>query len=578
MPDCRVTGFRPRRWLVTACVVTLAAGLVWRAIDLQLNHHSFLKRQGDARHLRIEKIPAHRGMLLDRNAEPLAASTPVASVWVNPQVLANSRERWQDLEKVLGLRPGTIRQLAETRSGREFVYLRRHVAPALAEAVSALKMAGVHLQREYRRYYPMGEAAGHVIGFTNIDDEGQEGLERAFDDELSGEKGKKRVIKDGLGRIVKSVEGISPAQPGRDLVLSIDRRIQSLTYRALLQGVQRHHARAGSAVVLDVRTGEVLAIANQPSFNPNNRADRLSRRFRNRAVTDLLEPGSTVKPFTVAAALEAGIVRPDSILDTRPGSMKTGRYTVWDIRNYGVIDVATVIKKSSNVGSGQLGLALRPRDLWDMFHQAGFGTSTESRFPGEAPGTLTDSDGWGDIHRVTLSFGYGLAVTPLQIARAYAALGNGGALPPVSFLKVDEPPPASPVMKASVAAQIRRMLEGVVEPDGTGPKARVDGYRVGGKTGTTRKSEAGGYSRDRYHSLFAGLAPMSDPKLSVVVVVDEPGGKAYYGGVVAAPIFSDIVKGALRVLGVAPDAPAEVRRPGISVAAASHVQTSEETQ
>ena len=578
MPDRRVTGFRPRRWLVTACVVMLAAGLVWRAIDLQLNHNSFLKRQGDARHLRIEKIPAHRGMLLDRNGEPLAVSTPVASVWVNPRVLANSRERWQDLEKVLDLRPGTIGQLVETRSGREFVYLRRHVPPVPAEAVGALEMAGVHLQREYRRYYPMGEAAGHVLGFTNIDDEGQEGLERAFEAELSGESGRKRVIKDRLGRIVENVERISPARPGRDLMLSIDRRIQSLTFRALLQGVKHHRARAGSAVVLDVRTGEVLAIANQPSFNPNNRADRSDRRFRNRAVTDLLEPGSTVKPFTVAAALEAGIVRPDSILDTRPGHMKTGRYTIRDVRNYGVIDVATAIKKSSNVGSGQLGLALRPRDLWHMFHQAGFGTSTRSHFPGEASGTLTDFVGWGDVHRVTLSFGYGLAVTPLQIARAYAALGNGGALPPVSFLKVDGPPPASPVMKASIATEVRRMLEGVVEPDGTGPKARVDGYRVGGKTGTTRKSEAGGYSHDRYQSLFAGLAPMSDPRLSVVVVVDEPGGKAYYGGMVAAPIFSDIVKGALRVLGVAPDAPADVKRTGISVAAASHVQSSEETQ
>ena len=289
-------------------------------------------------------------------------------------------------------------------------------------------------------------------------------------------------------------------------MLSIDRRIQSLTYRALLQGVQHHRARAGSAVVLDVRTGEVLAIANQPSFNPNDRGDRSSRRFRNRAVTDLLEPGSTIKPFTVAAALQAGIVRPDTIVDTRPGFLKVGRHTVWDVRNYGVIDVRKVIKKSSNVGAGKLALALRPGDLWHMFHQVGFGTSTGSRFPGEALGTLTDFVGWRKVHRVTLSYGYGLAATPLQLARAYAAFGNGGVLPDVSFLKTDGMSSASPVMPASVAAQIRGMLEEVVEPGGTGRRARVEGYRVGGKTGTTRKSEAGGYSEDRYHSAFAGLA------------------------------------------------------------------------
>ena len=578
MYDRTLGVFRFRRWLAAACVAMLAAGVVWRAVDLQLNHHAFLKRQGDARHLRIAKIPAHRGMLLDRNGEPLAASTPVASVWINPKELADSRARWTELEGVLGLGQGTIEQLAEERGEREFVYLRRHVAPPVAEAVGAMEMAGVHLQHEYRRYYPMGAVAGHVIGFTNVDDAGQEGLELAFNDELSGKSGRKRVIRDRLGRIVENVERISPAHPGRDLVLSIDRRIQSVTHRALLQGVQHHRARAGSAVVLDVRTGEVLAMANQPTFNPNNRADRASRRSRNRAIADLLEPGSTVKPFTVAAALEAGIVRPDSILDTRPGSMRIGRHTIRDFRNYGIIDVATVIKKSSNVGAGQLALALRPLDLHDMFEGIGFGTPTGSRFPGERSGTLTDSEDWGDIHRVTLSYGYGLAVTPLQLARAYAALGNGGTLPEISFLKTDGAPPSSaPMMKASVAAEILGMLEGVVEPGGTGSRARVDGYRVGGKTGTTRKSEAGGYSRDRYHSLFAGLAPMSDPRLSVVVVIDEPGGKAYYGGTVAAPVFSDIVEGSLRVLGIAPDSPATVRRAAISVAAASQIRSPEET-
>ena len=578
MDGRRPTGpFLPRWHLVAASVVVLAAGLIWRVVDLQINHNAFLKEEGDARHLRIEKIPAHRGMLLDRNGEPLAVSTPLASVWVNPKKIVDSRPRWPELESALALAPGSIGKAIEGRGNRGFVYVRRHVDPSVAEAVGALDMEGVHLKPEYRRYYPMGAAASHVLGFTGIDDAGQEGLELAFDDELSGETGAKRVIKDRLGRIVENLERIRPAHPGRNIVLSIDRRIQSLTYRALLQGVQRHRARAGSAVVLDLRTGEVLAIANQPSFNPNDRGDRASRRFRNRAVTDLVEPGSTVKPFTVAAALEAGIVRPDSILDTRPGFMKIGRHTIFDVRNYGVIDVRKVIKKSSNVGAGKLALELPAADLWKTFHRAGFGISTGSRFPGEAQGTLTDSGGWRNIHRVTLSYGYGLATTPLQIARAYAAFGNGGMLPEVSFIKTGGVPSASQAMPASVAAQVLAMLEEVVEPGGTAPLARVDGYRVGGKTGTTRKSEAGGYSQDRYHSAFAGLAHMSDPRLSVVVVIDEPGGDAYYGGAVAAPVFSDVVEGSLRVLGIAPDDPETMRSPVISVAAASPAPPSEKT-
>ena len=568
----------PRTKVVAACVVALAAGLAWRVVDLQLNHNAFLTDEGDARHLRIEKIPAYRGMLLDRNGEPLAVSTPLASVWVNPQELAESRASWPRLETALALAPGAIEKVYEERREREFVYLRRHVDPSTAEAVGSLEIDAVHLKPEYRRYYPMGEAASHVLGFTGIDDAGQEGLELAFDDVLAGESGARRVIKDRLGRIVESLDRIRPAYPGRDLELSIDRRIQSLAYRALLQGVKIHKARAGSAVVLDVRTGEVLAIVNQPSFNPNDRGDRSSRRFRNRAVTDVMEPGSTIKPFTVAAALHAGLVDPDSVLDTRPGFLRIGRHTVWDVRNYGVIDVRRVIKKSSNVGAGMLALELPPGDMWRMFHQAGFGTSTESRFPGEVQGTLTDFADWRDVHRVTLSFGYGLSATALQLARAYAAFGNGGVLPEVGFLKTGATPSGTRAMPASIAAQILAMLEEVVQPGGTGGRAKVAGYRVGGKTGTTRKSEAGGYSEDRYQSVFAGLAPMSAPRLSVVVVIDEPGGDAYYGGAVAAPVFSDIVDGSLRVLGIAPDDPDVIRSPAISVAAASSASAPERKQ
>lgn len=560
---------RVRRGIVSVCVVALAAGLTWRAVDLQLNHNAFLKEQGDARHLRLDTIPAHRGMLLDRTGEPLAVSTPIASVWMNPKKLVGSDADWSGLEAALALESGSVERLIERRSGRGFVYLRRHVDPAVAEAVAALELDGVYLKSEYRRYYPMGAAASHVLGFTGIDDAGQEGLELAFDDVLSGENGARRVIKDRLGRIVEKLDRVRPAYPGRDLVLSIDRRIQSLAYRALSEAVQHHRARSGSAVVLDVRTGEVLAVVNQPAFNPNDREDRSARRFRNRAVTDLLEPGSTIKPFTVAAALQAGIVDPDTVMDTRPGFLRVGRHTVWDIRNYGVIDVRTIIKKSSNVGSGKLALELPPADLWRMFHRVGLGASTGSGFPGEEQGLLSDSGGWGEIHRVTLSFGYGLSATPLQLARAYAAIGNDGVLPEVSFLRTGDTGSGARAMPASIAAQIRGMLEEVVQPGGTGGRARVTGYRVGGKTGTTRKSEAGGYSRDRYHAVFAGLAPMSDPRLSVVVVIDEPGRDQYYGGVVAAPVFSDIVEGSLRVLGIAPDDPDMMREPVLSVAAAS---------
>ena len=569
---------RIRRQVVVVCVLAVAAGLVWRAADLQLRQYAFLKDEGESRHLRIVEIPAHRGMLLDRNGEPLAVSTPVASVWVNPKKFTDAHARWPELEAALAMEPGTIETMVADRGDRQFVYLERQLDPDTANRVGALNMAGVHLQREYRRYYPMGEAAAHVLGFTDIDDAAQEGLELAFNDTLTGASGARRVIKDRLGQVVESVERIRPARPGRDVVLSIDRRIQSLTYRALLQGVKRHRARAGSAVVLDVRTGEVLAVANQPSFNPNDRTDRSSRRYRNRAVTDLLEPGSTIKPFTVAAALAAGIVNPDSILDTRPGFLRVGRHTIWDIRNYGIIDVSSVIKKSSNVGAGKIGLELEPRDLWQMFHQVGFGTATGSRFPGEAQGTLTDFAGWRNVHRVTLSFGYGLAVSPLQLARAYCAFGNDGVLPGISFVKSDSAESASPAIPPVVAAQVRRMLEGVVEPGGTGRRARVDGYRIGGKTGTSRKAEAGGYSQDRYHSLFAGLAPMSDPRISVVVVIDEAGGDAYYGGVVAAPVFADIASGSLRVLGIAPDDPDQMRRATISVAAAPAAPSLEKAQ
>lgn len=548
-------GYPVRRALVSCAVAAATAGLLWRAVDLQLTHQAFLQNQGAARYLRVVDIPAHRGNILDRHGAPLAISTPVQSVWVNPAQLARERDRWPALAQLLGLEVEELHRRVAERSEREFVYLKRHVDPMLAARVTRLGLDGVHLQREYRRYYPTGEVAAHVTGFTNVDDVGQEGLELAFEDWLRGVDGSKRVLRDRLGRTVEDVERIRPARPGRDLVLSVDRRLQYLAYRALKSAVQRHQARSGSAVVLDVRTGEVLAMANQPSYNPNNRAERVGWRYRNRSVTDVFEPGSAIKPFTIASALETGRYTPDTSVDTHPGLLKVGQHTVRDLRDYGVIDVATVIQKSSNVGASKIALAIAPKALWQTLTRVGFGQATGSGFPGESAGILTHFADWSDIHRATLSFGYGLSVTPLQLAHAYAAVANRGVRPALTFQRVDAPRDEHRVFSERVALAVRTMMEGVVSATGTGRRAAIPGYRVAGKTGTARKSEDGRYAEDRYVAVFAGMAPASAPRLVAVVVVNEPRNGDYYGGVVAAPVFAEIMQGALRLLGVPPDAP-----------------------
>lgn len=547
--------FPVRRWLVLGVVTAATAGLLWRAVDLQVRDQAFLQRQGDARYLREVPIPAHRGNIVDRNGEPLAISTPVQSVWANPAQLAGERERWPALSRLLGFAPGELHRLLAERRDREFVYLKRHVNPMLAARVSKLGLSGVYLQREYRRYYPTGEVTGHVTGFTNVDDVGQEGLELAYNEWLRGTDGSKRVLRDRLGRIVDDVERVKAARPGRDLTVSIDRRLQYLAYRALKSAVRRHHARSGSVVVLDPRTGEVLAMANQPSYNPNNLAERVGWRYRNRALTDVFEPGSAIKPFTIASALETGRFTPRSIIDTSPGRFRVGHYTVHDTRNYGVIDVATVIQKSSNVGASKIALSIPERALWRTFRQVGFGRSTGSGFPGESAGILAPYRSWSETQRVTLSFGYGVSVTPLQLAQAYSVIASGGLLRRVSFQRVDEPLSEERVMPERVALQVRAMLEGVVGEGGTGTRAAVPGYRVAGKTGTARKSMDGGYADDRYVSVFAGMAPASAPRLVTVVVIEEPRRGGYYGGLVAAPVFAEIMRAALRLLGVRPDAP-----------------------
>lgn len=547
-----------RRALVALALAAATVGLLWRAADLQLlNQRDFLKKQGDVRHLRTVASPAHRGKILDRNGEPLAVSTPVSSVWASPPELLEQRARVGELARVLGLNTKTLVKRLSQNTGREFMYLQRHVDPSVATAVKALDLPGVHLMSEYRRYYPHGAVAAHVVGATNVDDVGQEGMELEFNEHLKGAPGARRVLRDRYGRAVEEVEYIRAPHPGSDLSLSIDSGVQYLAYRALLAGVKRARARGGSAVVLDVATGEVLAMVNQPAFNPNARAEPTQDVRRNRAITDLFEPGSTIKPFTVAAALDDGRYTPSTRIDTNPGRMKVDSYTVHDFRNYGVIDVRTLLKKSSNIAAAKISLVLEPEALWQTFDQAGFGASTGSGFPGEADGVLRHFASWRKSNRVTAAFGYGLSVTAVQLARAYAAIGNDGVVPPVRFLKartVEEQVVGERVMSARTAAQIIEMLEGVTATDGTGSRGRVEGFRVAGKTGTVRKIKAsGGYYEKRYLALFAGLAPVSRPRVAVVVTIDEPGTKEYYGGQVAAPVFADIVAGAMRGLGVAPD-------------------------
>jgi cell division protein FtsI (penicillin-binding protein 3) len=551
-----------RRTLVLFVLLAGMVGLAARAVQLQYFEEDFLRGEGEARHLRVTGIPAHRGMITDRHGDPLAVSTPVDSVWANPVELLSDPQGIVAVETLLGLGKGEVRVRLAGREDREFVYLRRHVNPALASRVESLGVPGIHIQREYRRYYPASEVTAHVLGFTDIDDRGLEGIELVFDDWLQGQPGAKRVIRDRLGRTIEDVEQIRPPKPGRDLALSLDRRIQYLAYRELKAAVQRHGARSGSVVVLDPETGEVLAMVNQPSINPNNRDERDPGYTRNRAVTDVFEPGSTIKPFTVAAALESGKLRVDSVIDTAPGWHMVRGYTIQDMHNYGSLTPAGVLMHSSNVGACKIGMSVAPERLWSMYSRVGFGASTGSGFTGEAAGVLGNPSQWRDVERATLSFGYGLSVTPLQLARAYGVLASDGRLVTVSFLPRDEPELAERVLPAETARTIRGMLEGVVSPSGTALKASVEGYRVAGKTGTIHKSAAGGYAEHRYVSAFAGMAPASDPRLVIVVVIDEPVRGGHYGGQVAAPVFSRVMSGALRLMNINPDRPAPVQASG----------------
>ncbi len=544
---------RLRLGTVVALFGLAALVLAGRAFQLQVLQQDRLKREGDARAVRVVPLAAHRGRILDRHGQPLAISTPVDSVWANPAELMGARHRWPELARALGLKPAALARRVTARRGREFVYLRRQVTPAVARRVRALGLPGVGLLREYRRYYPAGEVAAHVLGFTDVDDRGQEGLELALEEILRARPGRKRVVRDRKGHVIKDVELIQAPRPGRDVILAMDRRLQYLAYRELKRAVLRHRARGGSAVILDARTGEVLAMANQPGFNPNDRSQIRPGRYRNRAVTDVFEPGSAIKPFTVAAALERRVVSPRTVIDTAPGLLRVGRNTVRDVRNYGAIDVATIIRKSSNVGAARIALATPPEAFWRVLDRAGFGQVTAVGFPGEAAGRLAHYRHWRGFERAALAFGYGTSVTALQLAQAYTVFANGGRLVPASLLRLESPPATRQVVSRRTAQRVLAMLEGVVSREGTAAKAAVPGYRVAGKTGTVKKAGAGGYAEDAYLAVFVGIAPVSDPRLVMVVTVDDPRGEAYYGGEVAAPVFRRVMQGALRLLEVPPD-------------------------
>ena len=546
--------FTGRLTLISAFFAIVATSLIARAVHLQVFNTDFLNQEADTRHLRTQKISAHRGTITDRNGEPLAISTPVDSIWANPQELAPAVDSVPKLARVLGIDAQTLIRRITRSMDKEFVYLKRHLSPEKASEALALDLPGINVQREYRRYYPAGEVTGHVVGFTDIDDNGQEGLELAFNHWLAGESGAKRVLKDRLGRSVEDVESIRPPHHGKELRTSIDLRIQYLAYRTLKSAIQKYNAESGSIVVLDVETGEVLAIANQPSYNPNDRSQFSAERYRNRAITDIFEPGSSIKPLIVAAALESGDYRPSSIIDTAPGYVVVGPKTIEDSRNLGRVSLTTILARSSNVGVTKLAMKLESDQLWNTMTRFGLGTLTASGFPGESAGLLTHHSHWRPISQATLAYGYGISVTPLQLAQAYSIIGSDGMLRPVSLLATDGPVDGDRMLSRDSAFAVRRMLEEVVRPGGTGTKAAVAGYRIAGKTGTAWKFAAGGYSKDKYISIFAGLAPASDPRLAAVVVIDEPGGELYYGSDVAAPVFADVMSESLRLLAVPPDA------------------------
>jgi cell division protein FtsI (penicillin-binding protein 3) len=542
--------WRSRLLFVLLLLVMLA--LFARAVYLQGINNDFLQQKGDARYARVIEVPAHRGMITDRNGEPLAISTPVESVWASPAEVVIDMRQLMNLARALDMKPEALRDKLQAR--RDFVYLKRQLPPEQARKVVALNIPGISLQREYKRYYPAGEVTSHLLGFTDVDDNGREGIELALQETLGGKPGSQRVIKDRRGQIIEDVASLRAPKEGGDVALSIDSKLQFLAFREIKQAVIDHKAQSGSIIVLDARSGEVLALANWPTYNPNNRKGATLSVMRNRAVTDLFEPGSTMKAFAAAAVLEEGKFKPDTRIDTGDGRLTINGRTIHDTHPDGVMTVSQIIQKSSNVGSAKMALSLTPHTFWGHLSDAGFGMRTGSGFPGEATGILRDFKTWRPIEQATMSYGNGISVNLLQLARAYTVFANDGELKPVSMLRQTGHVAGEPVYSIRTARAVRDMLELVVKPGGTAPLAQIRGYRVAGKTGTAHKLQNGRYV-DEYVASFVGMAPASDPRLIVAVMVDEPSGAQYYGGLVAAPVFQSVMSASLRALDVPYDAP-----------------------
>lgn len=542
------------RYVIMLSIVLLGLGLlVGRIVILHVVDRPFLQGQGDARTLRTDSIPAHRGMISDRNGEPLAISTPLVTLWANPQDVPEDPIQRLQLARSLGMELDDLDARLTRFASREFMYLRRQLTPEAAQRVLDLRIPGVYRQDEYKRYYPAGEVTAQLLGVTNVDDVGQEGLELAYQPYLAGEPGQRRVLKDRRGRLVRDLEVLREARPGGELTLSIDQRLQYMAYRELKAAVAEHDADGGVVVMMDARTGEVLAMANQPSYNPNNRAGLDPRGLRNQAIVDVFEPGSVVKPLAMAAVMESGQFPRDVVVDTSPGWMRIDRFTIRDIRNYGELSLAGILEKSSNIGMSKLVLELDEPLVPDLYRRVGFGQSPETGYPGESTGTLPAPVRWSSSQWAALSYGYGLSTSALQLASAYTALANGGMRLPPSLLRLPEPPPGEQAIDRAVAHDLLRVMEESVQPTTGARRAMVPGYRVAGKSGTVRKTGAGGYVPDAYRSLFAGIAPVSDPRIVTVVMIDHPRGDSYFGGAVAAPVFSRVVGSALRLLDVPPD-------------------------
>lgn len=536
----------------------LALGLIalaGRAAYLQGMNHDFLQEKGESRYSRIVEMNADRGMITDRNGHILAISSPVASVYADPKVIDIKPEQLKQLAGLLEMDSAEIDARIKRENSR-FVYLKRQVVPDIAEKIMKLKIKGIYFASESKRYYPESEYAAHVLGFTDINDEGQEGVERGWQDTLAGELGRRRVLKDNKGQIIEDVENIRPPKPGEDLVLSIDRRIQYRAHAELKEAVLANNAKAGSIVVLDAQTGEILALTNLPAYNPNRRSSITNERLRNRALIDTFEPGSTLKPFTVAIAMEIGKVNANTVLQTAPGMWQVGRKTIRDVSNKGELTVAQIIQQSSNVGTAKIALSLESQTMWEMFNRSGFGTLTKSGFPGEASGILRPYNKWRPIEQATMSYGHGISTSLMQLARAYTIFASGGELKPISLLKQNMPVMGQRVISRDTAQAMNRMLEMATKPGGTAPLAQISGYRVAGKTGTAHKLIDGQYANKRYISTFVGYAPASNPRLIIAVMIDEPSAGKYFGGAVAAPVFSKVMSGALRILNIPPDAPA----------------------